>query len=264
MNIFLHEMRSNFRSLLIWSGIIVLFVVVGFSKFSAFAGNEEMLALLDTMPPAMLSALNMNALNLTTVTGFYGVMFIYFSLLLTAAAVMWGSDIIVKEERDKTVEFALTLPVRRSQLITGKAAAVLVNCAALTLVTWAATLAGATPYEPDSQFFTFVALASAALFVMQIVFVAVGILLGCAMQRYKRANSAAVSVLLVAFFGSIVINMNDKLKAVKYLTPFQYFDPISLMREAQIPGMPVLIAIVVAVILMAGAYFAYAKRDLYI
>jgi hypothetical protein len=33
---------------------------------------------------------------------------------------MWGSDIISKEERDKTIEFSLTLPVKRSKLISGK------------------------------------------------------------------------------------------------------------------------------------------------
>ena len=52
-----------------------------------------------------------------------GIMIIYFGLILTIAAAMWGSDIITKEERDKTVEFALTLPVTRSRLISAKAVA---------------------------------------------------------------------------------------------------------------------------------------------
>jgi hypothetical protein len=36
--------------------------------------------------------------------GFYGLMFIYSGLLGGIAAAMWSSDIISKEERDKTVE----------------------------------------------------------------------------------------------------------------------------------------------------------------
>ncbi len=264
MNIFLREFRANFRSLLIWGGVVILFVIVGFSKFSAFAGDPEMLAILDTMPPAVMSALNMNALNLTTVTGFYGIMFTYFALLLTVSAVMWGSDIIVKEERDKTVEFVLTLPIRRSQLITGKAAAAVVNCLGLLLITWAAVLAGAATYRPDSQFYTFVALSMVALFVMQLIFLAVGILLGSAMKRYKQANSAAVSLLLATFFLSIVIGLNDKLNFLRYLSPFKYFSPTALLHEARIEGTPVLVAIAVIVVCMAGAYIAYARRDLYI
>ena len=52
------------------------------------------------------------------------------------AAAMWGSDIITKEERDKTVEFSLALPVTRSRVITAKASAALVNCIAFVLITW--------------------------------------------------------------------------------------------------------------------------------
>ncbi len=36
--------------------------------------------MLDSMPPALLDALNMRAFNLTTSSGFYGIMFIYFAL----------------------------------------------------------------------------------------------------------------------------------------------------------------------------------------
>jgi ABC-2 type transport system permease protein len=103
---------------------VILFNVVGFSKFSAYYGNPEMLAILDSMPPALLDAMTMRAFNLTTVTGFFGVMFVYFALMLSIAAAMWGSDVISKEERDKTVEFALTLPVTRGRVVLAKTAAV--------------------------------------------------------------------------------------------------------------------------------------------
>ena len=264
MNIFFQELRANFKSLLIWSGIVFLLVAVGFAKFSAYAGNEEMLALLDGMPPALLETFNMNAFNLTTVTGFYGVMSAYFSLLLTVSAVMWGSDIITKEERNKTVEFALTLPIRRSQLITAKTAAAVVNCVGLLLVTWAATLLNAATYQPDGQFYSFVALSSLALFIMQMVFLSIGVFLGSAMKRYKQANSTAVSLLLGTFFLSIVVSMNSKLGFLKFLTPFKYFSPVTLLHESRLDMTFVLLSLGIVVVCMAAAYVAYAKRDLYI
>ena len=136
MNIFLRELKANFRSLLIWSGIMFLFLTMGMSKFSAYEGNPEMLEILNSMPPALLAAFNMNAFNLTTVTGFFGVMFTFFALLVSISAVMWGSDIISKEERDKTVEFALTLPIPRRKLVTAKILAAVANCIGLLLITW--------------------------------------------------------------------------------------------------------------------------------
>ena len=52
MNIFLRELKANLKSLLIWSGIIVLLIIMAVAKFTAFAGDPKMLAMLDSMPPA--------------------------------------------------------------------------------------------------------------------------------------------------------------------------------------------------------------------
>jgi ABC-2 type transport system permease protein len=264
MNIFLRELRANLKSLIIWSFIVVLFVAVGFSKFSAYYENPELLAILDSMPAAMLEAFNLTAFNLTTITGFYGVMFAYFALMLSIAAAMWGSDIISKEERDKTVEFSLTLPVTRSKLITAKALAALVNCIVLGLVTWGATLASAGTYNPDKDFFNFVALGMLALFIMQLIFLALGIFLGCAMKQHKRAGSVAVSVLLATYFFSIFAGLDKNLEWLKYFSPFKYFDPAVLLRESRIDLNFVGLSFGIVVVALAGAYLTYAKRDLYI
>ena len=56
MNIFLRELRANLKSLIIWGVIVILFTVVGFSKFSAYYHNPEMSAILDGFPTAMVEA----------------------------------------------------------------------------------------------------------------------------------------------------------------------------------------------------------------
>ena len=264
MNILLRELRANFKSLLIWSGISILFVIIGFSKFSAYEGNPELLGILNDLPPAALAAFNLNAFNLTTVTGFYGVMFIYFALILSISAAMWGADIITKEERDKTVEFALTLPVTRGRLITFKALATVINSIVLLLVTWGAVLVNATAYQTDSQFYNFVSLSMLALFLMQLIFLAVGIFLGCAMTHYKRASSLAVSILLGTYFLSIISTLNKNLDFLKYFSPFRYFDPAALLHEAKIEPAFLLLSVGIIAVCLAGSYITYSKRDLYI
>lgn len=264
MNIFKHEFKANFKSLLIWSGIVALFVTVGFTKFSAYADNPEMLAVLDSMPPALLSAFNFNAFNLTTVTGFFGIMFVYFALLLSIAAAMWGSDIITKEERDKTVEFALTLPVTRAKLVWAKTAAALVNCVVLLLVTLGVTVAVSSSYQPDDAFYNYVLRSTLALLLMQLIFLAVGILLGCALKQHKRAGSIAVSVLLGTYFLSVFAGLHENLAFLKYLTPFKYYDPALILRDARLDAGFVALSAVIIVACLVGAQAAYARRDLYI
>jgi ABC-2 type transport system permease protein len=264
MNIFVRELKANLKSLLIWSVIIALLIMMAVAKFSAFAGDPQSLRMLDSMPPALLDALSMRAFNLTTLSGFYGIMFIYFALMGAIAAAMWGTDTISKEERDKTVEFSLVLPVSRSRVITAKALAALVNCIAFVLITWGVSLVAVRSYTPDQGFFDFLALEMQGLLAIELIFLAIGLLLGCAMKQYKRSGSTAVAIILVTYFLSIISVMQKDLDFLKYFTPFKYFDAGELFRSGKMDGTYLLITAAIIVVCVAAAYWIYNKRDLYI
>jgi len=264
MNIFLREVKANFRSLLIWSGVTIALIFIAITKFAAYEGNPEMLEILDSMPQALLETFQFNAFNLTTITGFYGVMFTYFSLIATISAAMWGSDIISKEERDKTVEFTLTLPITRQKLITSKIFAAVVNCIALLVVMWIASLVAVAQYNPDREFYEFLALSMVSLLIIQMVFLSVGIFLGCSMKQYKRAGAVAISVLLGTYFLSIISGLNENLEFLRFISPFTYFNPVTLLNESTIDVGFVILSVGIIVVLISGGYYTYARRDLYI
>jgi len=264
MNIFFRELKANLKSLLIWTGVISLLIMIAVAKFSAFAGDPEMLKILDSMPSAMIDAFNMRAFNLTTLSGFYGVMFIYFGLMGAIAASMWGSDTISKEERDKTVEFSLVLPVSRSKVITAKVLAALVNCFAFVLLTWLVSLVAVQSYNPDKAFLDFLALEMQAMLAIELIFLAIGLLLGCAMKNYKQSGSTAVAIILTTYFMSIFSGMDERLDFLKYFTPFKYFDAGELFRNGSVEGVYILISGIIIVASLVTAYLVYSKRDLYI
>ena len=263
MNIFFRELKANFKSLLIWSAIVALLIVIGVAKFAAFAGDPSTLAMLDALPQGVIDAMNLHAFNLTTLSGFYGIMFIYFGLMGAIAAAMWGSEIISKEERDKTVEFSLVLPVS-SRVITAKALAALVNCIGFVLITWGVSLVAVQSYKPDQAFRDFLSLEMQAMFVLELIFLAIGLLLGCAMKQYKRSGSTAVAIILVTYFMSIMSGMQKKLDFLKYFTPFKYFDAGKLVNTGQLDGNYLLVSAAIIVVCLAAAYWVYNQRDLYI
>jgi ABC-2 type transport system permease protein len=264
VNIFIRELKANFKSLLIWSAIIGLLIMMAAAKYSGFAGDPEMVKMLDSLPPAMMDAFNMRGFNLTTITGFYGIMFVYFALMGAIAAAMWGSGTISKEERDKTVEFSLVLPVSRSRVVTAKALAVLVNCAAFVLITWAISLIGTRTYNPDQAFYDFLALEMAAMFAIELIFLAIGLLLGCTMKQYKLSGSTAVAIILTTYFASILSSLDQSMDFLKYFTPFKYFDARALFQAGGMDGGYVLLSGAIIVVCLAVAYWVYNKRDLYI
>ncbi|GAB4532748.1 MAG: ABC transporter permease subunit [Anaerolineales bacterium] len=264
MNIYLRELKANLKSLLIWCGVLGLLIVIAITKYQAYAQNPEMLAILDSMPKAMLEAFSMTAFNLTTLTGFFGVMFIYFGLMVAIAAAMWGSDILSKEERNKTVEFSLVLPVSRSRVVTAKALAALTNLALFVLVTWGFSLLAAQKYAPEPAFYDFLALEMQGMFLIGLVFLALGLLLGAAMQQYKRSGSLAIAIILTAYSLSVASGLDERLEFLRYFTPFQYFDAAKLLHDGHLDGLYVLLSLVLVAVMLAAGYWRYNRRDLYI
>jgi len=264
MNIFLRELKANLKSLVIWSVIMIVLIIMAVSKFTAFAGDPATVKMLDSMPPTLLDAFSMRSFNLTTLSGFYGIMFIYFGLMGAISAAMWGSDIISKEERDKTVEFSLVLPVSRSRVVTAKALAALINCIAFVLITWAVSRVAVQSFNPDQAFYDYLSLQMRALFVIELIFLAIGLMLGCVLKRYRLAGSIAVGIILATYFMSIVSGMEEKLDFLKWFTPFKYFDASELFRNGRMDSTYLLISAAIILVCVTAAYLVYNRRDLYI
>jgi ABC-2 type transport system permease protein len=102
------------------------------------------------------------------------------------------------------------------------------------------------------------------LFAIEMIFLAVGLLLGCAMKRYKAAGSTAVAIILVTYFMSVISTMQENLDFLKYFTPFRYFDAGELFRSGQIDLKFLLITAGIIIVSVIAAYLVYNKRDLYI
>jgi hypothetical protein len=100
--------------------ITILFSMVGFSKFSAFFQNPDLLVVLDSMPHLAIAGAQYECFNLTSVTGFFGIMVIYFSLILTISAAMGAAISSPKKKEIKRSSFSLTLDRSRAQLISAK------------------------------------------------------------------------------------------------------------------------------------------------
>ena len=265
MNIVMRELRANARSLFFWCLFIIFFLYMGIAKFQAFlATGQDITAMLEQMPQGLLEALQMNAFNLTTISGYFGVMFSYFALMATVFAVLLGNGIIAKEEREKTVEFALTLPITRAHLVTGKVVAAIINCVIFTLVLWGASVYVAQNYDADADFFNFLNLMMIAIFILELVFLAVGVLLGAALKDYKRSGSVAVFLLMFTFILSIVSELSPDLEFTKYLSPFTYFNPLTMLNESTMEPLSLGLSAGIVVVSLAAAYISYNKRDLYI
>ncbi|MGB4595728.1 MAG: ABC transporter permease subunit [Anaerolineaceae bacterium] len=264
MKFFLHEFKLNFKSLMVWTVVIGLLILVAVTKFSAFIGNEASLAIMDGIPAQVLDAMQMRSFNLTTLEGFFGVMFIYFALMGAMAATMWGSDAISREERDRSAEFSLVLPVSRSRVVTTKLLAALVNCVLFVLFTWVISIYAVRIYSPAAGFYQFLRLEMLAMYLIELIFLAIGVLLACAVKNFRVVGSIAIGIILSAYFLSIVTNITTKLNWFKALNPFSWFDAVEFFNKGALKPLSLILTAILVVACLLAAYFAYEKRDLVI
>lgn len=264
MNIFWREFKSGLRSLLIWSAVMVLFIWISVLKMAGYVDNPEAIEMLKSIPYAVAAAFGLGPFDLTTLEGFFGAMFIYFALMGAIAAAMWGSGALSREESGKTADFLLALPVSRSRVLTGKALAALANCFLFVVVTGVVSVIAVQSYHPGAAFYRLLILEMGAMFLIELIFLALGLLLATLLRPAWRAASVAIGWILASYFAFAASNMSKDLEFLKYFTPFKYFDAAIFMREGRLDGVYVLISLLIVLACIAAAYAAYLRRDIYV
>jgi ABC-2 type transport system permease protein len=264
MNILRRELSAHMKALIIWSATIFVLIILSMTEFSAYYNNPEMTVILDSMPKAMLNAFNLNSANLTTVSGYVSMLSIFFYIMLGVHAVLLGSSILSKEERDNTAEFLFTLPVTRHKVIIEKLLAAVINCLILLGVTCLAVIVSTSKYNPDQGFFNFLGLCMLSIFVVQIIFLSIGMLMASILKRYKKSGSISAAILLCTYILSVLIGFSEKIEFMKYITPFKYFEPLYLLNNNKMEVVYFILSLGIISLSLIGTFVFYQKRDLHL
>lgn len=263
MNIFLREMKANRKSLIIWCIGMVAMIGAGMGKFAGYVSSgmsiDDIMAI---FPKSLLNVMGISGFDLSTAIGFYGVLFLYLILIATSHAVMLGTNIIAKEERDKTTEFLLVKPVSRSNVITSKLLAVILNITILNIVTFIGSLFAVNYFNKGDEILGDIIMLMVGMFILQLIFMSIGSLSATVSKKSKAAVSNATGILLITFMLYMATNMTDKLESLKYLTPFKYFEAESIILGNGIDLFFIILSVVIIGVSLAGTYGFYKRRDL--
>jgi ABC-2 type transport system permease protein len=235
----------------------------GMAKYAAYhQAGQSIVALIDQLPRSIQILFGLTGFDLTKASGFFGVLFLYIALMGTIHALLTGTDMISKEERDKTAEFLFVKPISRARVISMKLLAGIVNLILINLVTFVSSLYFVNYFSKEESVTRDISVLMGGLFMLQLIFFSVGMAMAAAGKRPKTSASRATSVLLVTFMLSYLIDFNTKLDGLKYLTPFKYFDAKTLLAAGRLDPAYVLISLIIIAALVLATYFSYTKRDL--
>jgi ABC-2 type transport system permease protein len=263
MNIFLRELKAHRRSLIFWSIAIFFMIISSIGKFTAYAETgQSMNELLSQIPASIKAVLGMGGFDLTKISGFYGMLYLYLLLMATIHAALLGANIIAKEEMDKTTEFLMVKPVSRAKIISAKLLAAFFNIVVFNLVTlfFSITLMG--KYTKGEDITREIFILMAVMFILQVMFLVIGTATAAAGRRPGSAASITTTILVVTFIISSAININSKLAFLKYITPFEYFKAEKLLDGGGFDPVFVILSLIIIAVLVFVTYTSYGKRDL--
>lgn len=261
MNIFLRELKANRKALIIWSVCMFLLVLSGMGKYTAYSSGQSN-DVFAKMPYSIKALLGIGSFDVTTMKGYFAMLFLYIELTAAVHAVLLGAGIIAKEERDKTTEFLMIKPVSRTTIITSKLLAALVNIFILNIVSLVSSIVMVAAYNKGNDISSEIEMFILSMFIVQLIFLSIGTALASFIRNPKSSGSLSVGILLVSFVISKITDLTDKLNVLNILSPFKYFSYENMAAGNGLNIGIVILSLLLVAAFSASTYFFYQKRDL--
>jgi ABC-2 type transport system permease protein len=262
-NIFQHEFKMLSRSVITWSVAVAVLVFFYASLFSSFAEDAELLnEMMANFPEQLRAAFGLNGVDLSTVLGYFGFVFLFAQICLALQAANYGFSLVSIEEREWTADFLLTKPVGRTQIMTSKLLAALSSLTITNIVVWISSFGFITLFKGDRTYeATPVLLLLLSIVVFQLFFLSVGLVISLLVKRVRSVTPYAMAL----GFGMYVLSaFGDMLgeSTLEKITPFKHFDPNYIIQHGAYDVPLVLLNVSVTIVSLLGSYLLYTRRDI--
>lgn len=262
-NLYFKELKSNWKSILFWSLGVVVFLLIGMSKYQGFVNAGQPIdQVFSDLPEAFGAVFGLNTIDLTQASGYYAVTVLYVSILLAVQAVLFGAGIMAKEETDKTAEFLYSRPITRTEGIATKSLFAVSVILILNIITTIATIIIVGAFTEEPSITRDILFLAPAVFFIQAMFLFIGLAFASIMKKPKRSRMLASAVLLVAFVFSTAVDISDKYDFLRYFSPFKYFDAKEIFLAGHYNIGYIIIALVFMAVIFLISKIAFKKRDL--
>ena len=261
--IYKHEFRTRLKSVIVWSLAVAALILFFFSLFASFADQAALInEMLAKFPRELRTAFSMDRMDLSSVLGFYSLIFMFVQLCLAIQAGNYGFGLVSIEESEWTADFLLSKPVSRTQVLTSKLLAAVTSLTITNLVVWLSSLAaislfrGKHEYEPRTLL-----LLLLSIVVFQLFFLSVGLVISLLVKRLRSVTPYSLGL----GFGSYVLSaFSGMLGDVKLelITPFKHLDAAYIVQHGAFDTPLVLLNIAVTLVSLAASYWLYLRRDI--
>lgn len=263
MQIFTRELKTQRRPLFFWCLGMLLMIWSGMEKYSGLklSGNAAS-EMLSQLPQSIRKIVGIDGLDINSIVGFYGVLYIYIAVLAAIQAVLLGASIITKEERDKTIEFLATKPISRIKIITEKLLAGFAVISILNIFTLCTTLYMVASHNGGNAETKYALLLMIAMYLIQLIFFSLGSFTAALLHNPKKASYLASGIMMMTFVLYIFMGIASNLDFLRPLSPFKYFEATNIIHTSSLSGVYIIFSGILITIFVTATYYLFNKKDL--
>jgi ABC-2 type transport system permease protein len=266
MNLFLHEIKMYWKFLFFWSIGIVAMIGGGMGKFTALYGSNDgtITDVLSKLPKAFLAMFGMANLEVTSLSGFYGMLHFYLMIMGAVFAIILGAGILAKEERDKTAEFLMVKPVTRSWVLVQKLLAGIVYIVLFVLIDYLVSVAFIAKIAPNENISLELWLMMSSLTLIMLAFYCLAFGLSGALKDNRKSSMMMIGIMGAMYIGSVMADMIENTNWIRPLNLFKYYPPDLVVKNLSLEPVYIGLNLLWIIVGLALAFVRFPKRDLHL
>ena len=261
---FKREMKINLKSFIIWTSILIGLFLVVFLVYPSIVNSENM-EMMDEMmkmfPEEMLKAFNMDISSIDSAFGWLKTEGFVFVLLITGIySGILGSNILLKEESDKTIEYLNSMPVTRKKIVGNKILCGLLYIALMVLIVGIFNFIGLS-LSGDFDRKTYILLSITPVFSSIVIF-SVCLFLSTFTHKTKKTIGISLGLVFASYFLNVLSEIGESTEFLKYISIFTLADIRNVITSASINPLMVIFAIGITIIFIVLTFIHYERKEL--
>lgn len=258
------EIKVNFKSFLIWLITLIGIFLVVYLIYPSII-NDENIKMIDEMmkmfPEEMLVAFNM---DISSIDSAYGWLksegFVFVLLIIGCYSGILGSNILLKEENDKTIEYLNSLPIKRNNIILNKVLTGVIYITSMVILLGIFNFIGLSLSENFDKK-QYILLSITPILPSYVIYF-LCMFLSTFTNKTKKMLGISLGIVLISYVLQTLSTIAETTEFLKYLSVFTLADIRNVILDISINPIMIVISLSLSILFLALTIINYNKKEL--
>lgn len=261
---FKREMKVNFKNFMIWTLILIGIFLVVFLVYPSIINSDNikmMNEMTEMFPKELLKAFNMDISSIDTAYGWLkSEGFVFILLIIGCYAGIIGSNILLKEENDKTIEYLNTIPIKRNNIVISKVLSGIIYIILMVIILLIFNLIGLST-SGKFNINQYLLLSITPIFSSLVIFF-MCMYLSTFTHKTKKMLGISLGIVFISYIFQILSTLAPSIEFLKYLSVFTLADIRNVIQNTTINSLMIFISLLLSVIFLFLTLIRYNKKEL--